>query len=100
MIFAHEIMTPNPKCIAAESEVSEVAQFFLQNFVSSAPVKDASGRVLGQLNEIGLMRAIVRAKAKEPHRSRIMEFADQFMEPQFVLESDGLPLIVVALIHS
>jgi PAS domain S-box-containing protein len=100
MILARDIMTPNPICISAESEIHEAAEFFLKNFVSSAPVTDTHGKVLGQLAELGLMRALVRARIKDTPLHKVIDFKEQLSAPQFVLESTDIPEVVKGLIQS
>ena len=100
MILARDVMTPNPICIAAESDIHQAAEFFLKNFVSSAPVKSSEGKVLGQLHELGLMRALVRTKVKDTKLSKVIDFKDQFAAPEFVFDITELPQVVAGLIHS
>ena len=100
MILARDVMTANPMCIAADSDIHQAAEFFLKNFVSSVPVKDDNGNVLGQLHELGLMRALVRTKVKDTKLSKVIDFKDQFAAPEFVFDHAEIPLVVSGLMHS
>lgn len=99
-MIARDVMTPNPICIRADSDVFEAVDFFLKNGVSSAPVTNAAGKVLGQLPELGLMRAFVKRIVQDTPLKRVADFPEQFVHPEFVREKDDLPQVLRSLIHS
>lgn len=99
MFQARDVMTPNPASVSSQSNVEDVVEFFLQNSFSSAPVLDDSGRVLGQLSELNLMRAFVKVEVSQSQNQKLIEFKSLFMEPQFVETSTSLPEVVTALIR-
>src|SRR5690606_32795549 len=71
MFQARDVMTSNPASVSSQSNVEDVVEFFLQNSFSSAPVLDDSGRVLGQLSELNLMRAFVKVEVSQSQNQKL-----------------------------
>ncbi len=56
-----EIMTPDPITIAPDAAIGQAAGDMLQHKISSLPVLDADGRLVGIITESDIFRLVVRA---------------------------------------
>ncbi len=55
------IMTPDPITIAPDAAIGQAAGVMLQHKISSLPVLDADGRLVGIITESDIFRLVVRA---------------------------------------
>ena len=58
------LMTPNPKMISSSSTLEDVLHVFLNNGITSSPVINPLGEILGMLSEITLLKAFTLHKTK------------------------------------
>ncbi len=58
------LMTPNPKMIGSGDPLEDVIRVFLDNGISSSPVINPLGEVLGMLSELTLLKAYMLHKTK------------------------------------
>jgi PAS domain S-box-containing protein len=93
MRTACEVMTPNPKMIGSGQSLHEVIQLFLQQGITSSPVVNPLGEVLGVLTELSLVKAYMLHKAKF-HKSDKVGHHIELLEPISYVAQD-LPLIEV-----
>jgi PAS domain S-box-containing protein len=100
MITARDVMTHDPYCLDGQMDVQEAVEFFLDRHVSSAPVLDSKGHVLGQLAELDLMRAFVMRKVQDTHFRKVADFQRFLQKPSFVKATTLLPEIVAQLMHT
>lgn len=52
-------MTPNPKMIGSGSTLKDVLHLFLENGITSSPVINPLGEIMGMLSEITLLKASI-----------------------------------------
>lgn len=58
------LMTPNPKMIGSGSTLKDVLHLFLENGITSSPVINPLGEIMGMLSEITLLKAFMLHKTK------------------------------------
>lgn len=61
---AADLMTPNPKMIGSGENLNEVIGLFLSQGITSSPVINPLGEILGVLSELSLAKAYMLHKAK------------------------------------
>lgn len=49
MKTVEDLMTPNPKVILSSQPLTEVVRLFLEKGISSTPVKDSVGEIIGMM---------------------------------------------------
>ncbi len=86
-------MTPNPKMIGSGESLQDVIQLFLEQGITSCPVMNPLGEVLGVLTELSLVKDYMLHKAKF-HKSDKVGHHIELLEPVTYVEQD-LPLIEV-----
>jgi len=64
MRTAADLMTPNPKMVASGASLHEVIELFLEQGITSSPVINPLGEILGVLSELSLVKAYMIHKAK------------------------------------
>ncbi|MCM2283101.1 MAG: PAS domain S-box protein [Bdellovibrionaceae bacterium] len=99
MLLARDVMTLNPLCLSAESDIQDAIRFFLKIHISSAPVINARSEILGQLDELSLMRAFVKHKVQQEKTLKVSDFSHLFSEPQFVSANAPLSEVLTSLIQ-
>lgn len=60
MKFAKDIMTKNPTVVLSSDDLRQTSKLFVDKNISSAPVENPMGEVLGVLTELNLARAFIR----------------------------------------
>lgn len=58
-VLARHVMTPVVACLRDEDTVGQAAEYFLRSRISSTPVVNAQGQLVGVLSEKDLMAALV-----------------------------------------
>lgn len=96
---AKDIMTPDPLVVGSGMEIMEAVEFFNKHHISSAPVKNPVGDILGQLTEIDLVKALVQYQANTDY-SKVIHAEELFEPVIFVNETDPLADVLRALIKS
>lgn len=66
-----EIMTPNPKMIQSGDSLQDVVKLFIEQGISSSPVINPLGEVLGFLTELGLVKAYTLHKTKFQKNNKV-----------------------------
>lgn len=92
MAKAKDIMTANPLMLGSGLDLMEAVEFFNKHRVSSAPVQNPVGQILGQLTEMSLVKAVVHSRADNNFKKVI--HAEAMFEPVTVV-SDEDPIAVV-----
>ena len=64
MRTAAELMTPNPKMVGSGESLQDVIRLFLDQGITSTPVINPLGEILGVLSELCLVKAYMLHKAK------------------------------------
>ena len=73
-------MTPNPKMINSGDSLSEVVKLFLENGITSSPVINPVGEILGVLSELTLLKAYMLHKTKFQKSDKVGHHVD-LLEP-------------------
>lgn len=102
MSCANEIMTSNPLMLGSGTDILDAVEFFNKHGISSAPVQNPLGEILGQLTEINLVKALVHYRAKSEY-SKVIH-AESLFEPIYFVEGNDdiatvLKIIVKAPTH-
>ncbi len=100
MKTAQDLMTSQVYSINSSDELDTVIRDFLQYGVTTAPVLDHMGDVLGILSELSLVKIFVRQSLKESKVVRIGQFSDILEEPFFVSLDTPIAGVMKALVHS
>jgi PAS domain S-box-containing protein len=80
MRTAADLMTPNPKMIASGASLTEVIVLFLELGITSSPVVNPLGEILGVLSELSLVKAYMIHKARLPKNDKVGHHVD-LLEP-------------------
>lgn len=100
MKTAQDLMTSQVYSINSSDELDTVIRDFLQYGVTTAPVLDHMGDVLGILSELSLVKIFVRQSLKESKVVRIGQFSDILEEPFFVSLDTPIAGVMKSLVHS
>ncbi len=99
MADARDIMTANPLMVGSGTEIPDAVEFFNQHHISSAPVQNPLGEILGHLTEINLVKALVRYRAQSNY-SKVIHAEELFDPVTFVNEYDEIPEVLRQLVRS
>ncbi|OQW52377.1 MAG: hypothetical protein A4S09_08450 [Proteobacteria bacterium SG_bin7] len=73
-------MTPNPKMVGSGEGLQDVIKLFLEQGITSSPVINPVGEILGALTELGLVKAYMLHKLKLMKNDRVGHHID-LLEP-------------------
>lgn len=93
MRTANDLMTPNPKMIGSGDSLQDVIQLFLEQGITSSPVINPLGEILGILTELSLVKAYMLHKAKF-HKSDKVGHHIELLETANYVEQN-MPIIDV-----
>ncbi len=93
MRTATDLMTPNPKMVGSGDSLQDVIQLFLEQGITSSPVVNPLGEILGVLTELCLVKAYMLHKAKFHKSDKVGHHIDLLESPTYVDQS--LPIIEV-----
>lgn len=99
MATAKDIMTPEPLMVGSGMDILDAVDFFNKHHISSAPVANPLGEILGHLTEIDLVKALVQYRANGEY-SKVIHAEELFEPVIFVNETDPLAHVLRALIKS
>lgn len=84
MRTALDLMTPNPKSIASGDTLEDVIKLFLDQGITSSPVKNPLGETLGVFTELSLLKAFMLHKAKFAKSDRVGHHVELFDTPSYI----------------
>ena len=93
-------MTKEVLTIGASDELDEVVKDFVEHGISTIPVLDHMGDVLGLMSELALVSAFIRQSASEEKQARIGHHTDLLADPVFVGEETSMAEVVKNLVQS
>lgn len=103
MRTAADIMTSKPKTTSTSEVLEDVVRLFLEQGVSSTPVIDISGEMIGMLSELTLVKAYMLHLARMHTGGKIANHTDLLDPVHFVFEdtpmSDVLKEILASPTH-
>lgn len=76
MRTAADLMTPNPKMVGSGESLQDVIKLFLDQGITSSPVINPVGEILGALTELGLVKAYMLHKLKLQKNDRVGHHID------------------------
>ncbi len=82
------LMTPNPKMIGSGDKLTDVIRLFLENGITSRPVINPLGEILGMLSELTLLKAYMLHITKFPKSDRVGHHIDM-LEPIAIVKVDA-----------
>src|ERR1039457_4433952 len=100
MLKAQDVMTKSPKFFTLDTPIADVAQNFVQNTMITAPILDAAGNLVGVLNEVNLIKALISHHAFMGAFAKIGDHKDILEKPVIVRTIDGLDIVVKSIIQS
>ncbi len=99
MATANEIMTSNPLMLGSGTDILEAVEFFNKHHITTAPVQNPLGEILGLLTEIDLVKALVHYRAKGDY-SKVIHAQDLFEPVFFVDEYDDVAAVLKSIIRA
>lgn len=100
MRTASEIMTPNPKMIASGDSLTDVIKLFIENGITSSPVINPIGEILGVLTELSLVKAYMLHKAKFNTSDRVGHHTELFEVITYINEQSPLADVLKVMVNS
>lgn len=92
---ASQIMTPQPYVIPSAMDIMEAAQFYTKHSITTAPVQNPLGEVLGLLSDMDLLKALVQYKSNPKGAYNKIIHAQEWFEPVIFVRNDDTPSDVV-----
>lgn len=98
-----DLMTPNPKMVGSGDSLTDVVTLFLSQGITSSPVINPLGEVLGVLTEISLVKAFMLHKAKLQKSDKVGHHID-LLEPVTYLDLhaslvDAIKIMIASPTH-
>ncbi|MCB0357915.1 MAG: CBS domain-containing protein, partial [Bdellovibrionales bacterium] len=101
MKTAKDLMTKDPILVQSGSDVRDQLKQFLENDISSAPVVNPLGEILGALNEVGLIKSYLLNKIKHKDNNMKVIHHKELLDPiEIVKESRPATEVIRIMIHS
>jgi len=96
---AREIMTANPLMLGSGTDILDAVEFFNKHGVSTAPVQNPLGEILGQLTEINLVKALVHYKAGGSY-TKVIHAEEHFEPVSFVSDEDDIAFVLKTIVRA
>ncbi len=100
MRTALDLMTPNLKTVASGDTLEDIIKLFLEQGITSSPVKNPLGETLGVFTELSLLKAFMLHKTKFGKSDRVGHHIELFDEAVYINASAPLSEVVKLLIQS
>lgn len=100
MKTAADIMTQNPIALNASMLISEAVKKMMTLHISSAPVIDPSGKLMGQLSEVHLLKAYILTSRPENAYKTINDFPNLLTKVTTVKIDETIDKVVRQMIES
>ena len=102
MKTAKDLMTSDPIIIQSGSDVRDQLKLFLDNDITSAPVLNPLGEILGSLNEVGLIKSYLVHKIQQKENNQNMKVIHhkELLEPTEIVKETELATEVIRLMIS
>lgn len=100
MKTAKDIMTQKPFSLKSSMTIPTAVETMMSHHISSAPVLDNAGKLLGQISEVELLKGYIFVSKKENSNKVLADFKKLFSVPVTVKESDPMDVIVKGVIGS
>ncbi len=93
-------MTPQPKTIASGDPLSEVVKIFLEKGITSSPVMNPVGDILGVLTEMTLVKAFILHKASFDQADKVGHHVDLLEAVSYIDSNKSLTDVMKAMVAS
>lgn len=97
---AKDIMTVDPKTLSLSDHFGDAVKLFLEKSITSIPIVDDKGGVVGVFTEQGLVKAFVLSRSGEMDRQDLGAFKSFFEQPMLMPEDSGVLEVMKGLISS
>ncbi len=94
MKVAKDMMTRKPISVLSSDSLNSVAKVFMDNQISTAPVENPLGQVMGVLTELSLTRALLRVHTGDSELD-LVHHHNELLEPPYLIDSDASIIEVV-----
>lgn len=91
-------MTPKPTLLHSSDSIELASKTFFKLKITSAPVVSLTGEVIGQLTELGLLRALVMYQLQPEKFSKLEHCHDFFDVAHFVAPGDPISTVIRTMI--
>jgi PAS domain S-box-containing protein len=95
---ASDFMTPNPKMIGSGEPLLEVIRLFLEEGITSCPIVNPLGEILGVLTELSLVKAYMLHQARFKKEDRVGHHIDLLDPIHYVSTEAPIIEILTAMI--
>ena len=85
--------------LGSGTDILEAVEFFNRNGITTAPIQNPLGEILGQLTEIDLVKALVHYRAKSDY-SKVIHAQEHFEPVFFVDEYDDVATVLKVIIRA
>ncbi len=100
MIIAKDIMTQKPLSLVEDMKVTDAVRTMLNHHISSAPVLTVSGKLLGQISEVFLLKLFILSTQKGQENAILKDHIHELSKITTVQERDRIDLVVKKIISS
>lgn len=97
---AAEMMTKTPAVISDETALEDVMSFFIEKGITSAPVVNRVGRILGVMTDIIMVKAILLSRSKGFENDALFNYENLLQTAEFVHEDSGIQEVFKAMVKS
>ena len=100
MRTAADLMTPNPKMVGSGESLQDVIKLFLEQGITSSPVINPMGEILGTLTELALVKAYMLHKLKLQKNDRVGHHIDLLEPISYITVDTPIPEALRAMLGS
>jgi PAS domain S-box-containing protein len=97
---AKDLMTEKPMHVQSGASIMEATDFFLEKEVTSAPVINPLGELLGVLTDLGLVKSFLLQHASISKHDKIAHHLEVLEKAEFVSEETAVLDVVKAMIKA
>lgn len=100
MRTAESFMTPHPKMVSSGDTLQNVTQLFLEQGITTSPVINPLGEILGMLSELTLLKAFMLHMAKLPKSDKVGHHIELLEPVAYVKHDATLAEVIKEMISS
>lgn len=100
MKIARDIMTKNPFALKCSMDIPAAVKEMMTHHISTAPVLDSNGQLLGQVSEVELLKSYIVISKTGNSNKVLFDFKNYFSTPTTLKETDAIDKVVKAVMDS
>lgn len=100
MASAKDWMTSDPVTLESSTDIPAAVTLFVSKKITSVPLIDTMGEVVGQLSELVLVRILVMYQLQPNKFSKLAHCIDLLETPIFVDPNDSISVVLKAILKS